>query len=662
MREFHWEIQGRPVTVLVCRTAVLGAGAAGFAAAWRLAKLRQDADVVLLCGDRQAGTSRNAGSDKQTYYRLGGVNAPDSVAAMARDLTEGGAADGDLALTEAALSARCFYALTELGVAFPCDAYGRYVGYRTDHDPAARASSVGPYTSRAMTEALERAAAAAGVPVCEGWQAVRLLTRPMFDGVTAKTEKADASAAVCGVLCIDEKAEYRICLCSTVVLATGGPADIWQHSVYPVDQTGASAPAFEAGAWGRNLTEWQFGMASLSPRWNVSGSYMQALPRFFSRDADGREHDFLLEACGGPDGFADPHDLLDNIFLKGYQWPFDARRAANGSSRVDLAVLRQQQLGRRVYLDFTREPTGHEPDWNALAPETRDYLAHVGACVPSPASRLARLNRPALAFYAERGVDLTAQPLEIGVCAQHCNGGIAVDSRYRTAVEGLFCVGEAAATHGVRRPGGSALNAGQVGALRAAQYIAARRSDLPIPDERQARELAETEMVRQLTWEKELLCSSGPVSDPLQTLALARAVTDRAGGILRQTGSLEEALGTVRGLLADLHAPQRAALPAVFRLRNALVTQIMVLRAMQDYAEKVGVSRGSALYADANGRYLPEPPRPAEGLRPDERQVQELVWANGAGEARWRPTRPIPAGDLFFENVWQRWRETGGIE
>ena len=31
---------------------------------------------------------------------------------------------------------------------------------------------------------------------------------------------------------------------------------------------------------------------------------------------------------------------LDNVFLKGYQWPFDSRKAA-GSSRVDLAVQRE---------------------------------------------------------------------------------------------------------------------------------------------------------------------------------------------------------------------------------------------------------------------------------------------------------------------------------
>ena len=128
-------IGGREIPVITCKTAVLGAGAAGWAAAWRLAK-QSGTDAVLLCAGTKAGTSRNAGSDKQTYYRLGAVGTADCVEAMAADLFAGGAADGDHALCEAALSTRCFYALCELGVPFPCDASGRYVGYKTDHDPS----------------------------------------------------------------------------------------------------------------------------------------------------------------------------------------------------------------------------------------------------------------------------------------------------------------------------------------------------------------------------------------------------------------------------------------------------------------------------------------------------------------------------------------------
>ena len=71
---------------------------------------------------------------------------------------------------------------------------------------------------------------------------------------------------------------------------------MYGDSVYPSSQFGASGLAFEAGVKGKNLTEWQYGLASLKPRWNVSGSYMQALPRVVSTDKDGKdEREFLMD-------------------------------------------------------------------------------------------------------------------------------------------------------------------------------------------------------------------------------------------------------------------------------------------------------------------------------------------------------------------------------
>jgi len=109
-----------------------------------------------------------------------------------------------------------------------------------------------------------------------------------------------------------------------------------------------------------------------------------------------------------------------------------------------------------------------------LLPEAREYLTRAGAGFGTPIERLAQMNQPAIDFYRDKGVDLYTQPLEIALCAQHSNGGIGIDCWWQTDVKGLFAVGEAAASHGVYRPGGTALNAGQVGSTRAAQYIAAR--------------------------------------------------------------------------------------------------------------------------------------------------------------------------------------------
>jgi hypothetical protein len=42
-----------------------------------------------------------------------------------------------------------------------------------------------------------------------------------------------------------------------------------------------SGAALRAGVNGKNLTEWQFGLGPIKPRWNVSGTYMQAIDRAY---------------------------------------------------------------------------------------------------------------------------------------------------------------------------------------------------------------------------------------------------------------------------------------------------------------------------------------------------------------------------------------------
>ena len=122
-------------------TLVIGSGASGLAAAVRLHALGVTDCVVFTEGLRM-GTSINTGSDKQTYYKLGMYGAePDSPLLMARDLAAGGSLHGDIALVEAALSPLAFGHLVTLGVPFPHDPCGQYIGYKTDHDPASTSAT-----------------------------------------------------------------------------------------------------------------------------------------------------------------------------------------------------------------------------------------------------------------------------------------------------------------------------------------------------------------------------------------------------------------------------------------------------------------------------------------------------------------------------------------
>lgn len=633
--------------VVRCNTAIVGSGAAGFNAADRLWQLGQH-DIVLVTENRVGGTSRNTGSDKQTYYKLtlsGGD--PDSVREMADTLFAGRCVDGDIALCEAALSTQCFLKLVELGVPFPRNRYGEYIGYKTDHDPRRRATSVGPYTSKQMTECLEAAVQAKGVPMLDKTQVIKILT----DGGT-----------VCGLLCLNTAAQdaadrFTLIRCKNVIWATGGPAGMYADSVYPFSQYGATGLALEAGAKGKNLTEWQYGLASVAPRWNVSGTYMQVLPRVYSAAADGSgEHEFLM------DFFTDAHDMLSKLFLKGYQWPFDVRKVADGSSIIDILVYLETCKGRKVYLDYRKNPAGGAFSYDALLPEAREYLTRAGACFGTPIERLAHMNQPAIDFYRDKGVDLYTQPLEIALCAQHNNGGIGIDCWWQTDVKGLFAVGEAAASHGVYRPGGTALNAGQVGSTRAAQYIAARcQGDAPDNFGLAAAALAEmaaladacradTGNVRAL-WQhaaEEMSRCGAAIRDPAQIRAYGKQVEAQLAGFAQ----------TVK-------AGSRTELAMAYRLRDMLLSQRAYLTAMADYTAHGGKSRGSALYTDLTDGVKPFAQLPGTfTFALDETEaplIQELWFENGTCRTGWRAPRPIPADDDFFENVWRSYRETGNI-
>lgn len=568
--------------VYTYQALVIGSGAAGYNAACRLKSLGVEVAIVTE-GIRQ-GTSRNTGSDKQTYYKLGLAGGScDSVREMAQNLFDGGCVDGDNALCEAALSARCFLNLCELGVPFPVNRYGEYVGYKTDHDPYARATSAGPLTSKFMTEALEKKAESLSIPVHDGCYAAKILKH---------------SGRVCGVLCVKD-GETLAFRCGDIVLATGGPAGIYADSVYPECHTGSSGLAILAGAKMQNLALWQYGLASVSPRWNVSGTYMQVLPRFVSVGEDGVEHDFLWEH------YADAYEGLSQVFLKGYQWPFDPKKAENGSSVIDLLVYREcVERKRRVYLDFTQNPA--QIDFTKLSAEAYDYLSRAGATFGTPIQRLAKMNTPAIELYKSKGVDLHKEYLQIALCAQHNNGGIAVDKWWQTSVEGLFAAGECAGTHGISRPGGSALNAGQVGSLRAAQYIA------QYPGER-----IDEGLFGEILAREQIRFSA----DAPERIRLAQRRMSDCAAAVRDPEKIEEALRSTLEELKQAEDP---------RLKDTLVTQGAVLTAMSQPMT-------------------------------DPKKVQEVCLSGDGFAVCLRDVRPLPTEDDFFENVWRGYRENRNI-
>ena len=663
-------IQDREIPVQRCGVLVIGSGAAALAAADRLAAFAGAfdggatiaADTVIATESLTGGTSFNTGSDKQTYYRLSMTERDgDSPYEMADALWKGGAMHGDIALAEAIGSAEAFFHLVSIGVPFPMNEAGGYVGYKTDHDSRRRGTSIGPYTSRAMVERLLAEVRLRGTPILERHHAVALVAAPPRPGSDGH---AESKGRVFGALFIDEAGldgdcyGLKLIVADAVVFGVGGPGGLYRSSVYPEVHTGSIGLAIEIGAACVNLTESQHGLASLKFPWNVSGSYQQVVPRYFSVGSDGKEEDFLAPFFSGP-GARD-----SAVFLKGYQWPFDPSRiAGGGSSLVDILVHREVMIrGRRVYLDFTRNSEA----WDSanLSTEAYNYLKCSGALDGMPVDRLTIMNPLAVEHYLLHGIDLRRESLEVAVSAQHNNGGLAADDWWESVnIERLFPVGEVCGSHGIYRPGGAALNAGQVGANRAARKIvgAHSRSDLVDDDWRGVAE----EVADRLLASIGSALGRGETGESLEDYREEfRSRMDRYGGIIRPAdearGAAAAALLQVRRFPA-LSIRSRSSILAYMRARHLVLAHAAYLEAIAAYVEAGGGSRGSALVTGQAGAachpLLGDTWNSLAAESNLQGSLEETRFADAAFSTRWQTRRPIPELEDWFENVWRAHRD-----
>lgn len=611
---------------------IIGSGCAGYNAADSLFD-NGVKNIAIVSESRMAGTSRNTGSDKQTYYKVSmSGNDGDGAFLMAKTLFDGGSMDGDVAMCEAAGSIASFMKLERLGVKFPRNSYGEFVGYKTDHDPFARASSVGPYTSKQMTEALEKSVAAKGIM--------------FFDGYLCVSAVVDRGA-VCGVVainCNDLSDDYGLTFFESprVIVATGGPSVIYRNSVYPLSHTGFSSLPLRAGAFGANLSEWQYGLASVDFRWNVSGTYQQVLPRYISVDASGTEREFLL------DYYSDPFEALNAEFLKGYEWPFDCKKTA-GSSKIDLIVHNETvRLGRKVYMDFTREPSCLiGGDFSRLSDAARNYLGNSDALVSSPLRRLEIMNAGAISLYKDHGIDLYREPLRIAVCAQHNNGGIDVSANWETNIRGLYVAGEAACTLGVVRPGGTALNSCQVGGSRIADAIA--YGDTCVCGANAAEKAAEeARFIRNM-----ISSSFGKTSTVIGYRKKLQTLMSEDFAFLRETERMKRGCEIIRNSYGSFGTLNRICakeeIPELIKNYDMTVSQLCYAESMLYSAETLG-SRGGALVKRGETEL-------AENTEYRSKKIQTL-FDNGKVKFFERKVRPLPTErDLWFEKVWKEYRE-----
>ncbi len=636
---------------------VVGSGCAGFNAADSLYDLGVK-NIALVTEGINMGTSRNTGSDKQTYYKLSlADDQPDSVQDMAETLFAGGGMEGETALCEAAGSARAFMKLVGLGVPFPTNRYGEYVGYQTDHDVRKRATSVGPLTSKYMTEALEASVLRKDIPILDQMLVIQVLTE---------------ENQVKGLLCINKKKlteeghGLTVIFTEHVILCTGGPAGCYEKSVYPTSQSGMTGLAIQAGAAMNNMQEWQYGTASIGFRWNVSGTYQQVIPRYISIDEEGREREFLF------DYLEKEEDAYNLVFMKGYQWPFDTGRI-DASSLVDLAVyMETEEKGRKVYMDYLHNPKGFALE--KLSEEAYHYLEQSGALEGLPIDRLKKMNPAAIELYRSHNIDITKEYLEIGVCAQHNNGGIKVDADWATNVQGLYAAGEAAGTFGSRRPGGTALNSTQVGSMRAAEAVADRlaegRKDIP---EKCFGECSEDNLakcgagvlaaIQKTASEIETMLQSDGEKTPAEIWKEIRSQMTACASFVRIPAKMKklstwlEQFGENPGKDMKLENPYQ--LVDYFKVKDVALTCRFLLNAMGKAAEVYG-SRGSALVIEEGGTPISEAMSHLtykEEKKYEENLRLETSWTEEGIESKMVPVQKIPTRNNWFETVWMEDRE-----
>ena len=199
-----------------------------------------------------------------------------------------------------------------------------------------------------------------------------------------------------------------------IVLATGGSGQLYSHTTNPSVATGDGlAVAYRAGAAVADLEFYQFHPTALA---------LAGAPPFLISEAVRGEGGILRDAAG-------------RAFMRDY----DPSADLAPRDVVSRAIARELRQGP-VYLDVTHLP--------------RDLVERRFPTIAS--------------FLAERGLDLSRQPVPVAPAAHYQMGGILTTSWGETTLPGLYACGEVASTgvHGANRLASNSLLEGIVFASR----------------------------------------------------------------------------------------------------------------------------------------------------------------------------------------------------
>ncbi len=463
---------------------VIGAGAAGARTAIELVQRGVDPEEILVIGKRGHG-------DAHTTWARGGVNGAlgtrdpeDDPTIHAADTLNEGHHVNDPAKVETVTERmpRLLRELDDWGMPYSRTADGgpdqRYFGAQSFR----RTAFAGDHTGESMLNTLVDRARDLGIPHRENVLISKLLAR---DGAMLGAAGHDMDTG-----------DYVVFDADLVVLAAGGYTSLFRrHSSRDDENTGdGPALAYEAGV---ELMDAEF--VQFHPTGMVGARY--------GEEWDGR---LVTEAVRGEGGRL--YNSEGERFMERYspdQMELDARDV------VARAIAREIDEGRGaehggVYLDISHRE--------------REFIRE----------RLPRMYER----FADLGVDMAEEPVEVAPTAHYGMGGVVVDDVGETAVDGLYAIGETmAGVHGANRLGGNSLAEtlayGEVTGEAVADRLAA--GDLPDRD-------GIDERARAHFADLEALAGSDGSEDPAALLDELRVVLWDHAGILRDDTGLAAGL------------------------------------------------------------------------------------------------------------------------